>query len=138
MVISQNSERLAIIALASDKQARHQVDALLVDSAFSSFRDMSRDALNGSVLTRWISYPLSYLIDDSWRPAELIQEMCELPVIVVHGRADQIVPFHHGETIYNNSCSKKVLIETNASHIASFHSLENQKQVLNSLNSMLK
>jgi len=38
------------------------------------------------------------------------------PILVVHSRDDEIIPFHHGESIYNAANEPKAFVEIRGGH----------------------
>lgn len=62
-----------------------KVGGLVLQSAFTSVY---------RVVTRWPILPF----DSFQNERKLRQVTC--PTLVLHGRADEIIPFHHGETLY--------------------------------------
>lgn len=79
-------------AVAIDLASRKPVAGLVVESSFvTAFRVMTR-------------YPLSPL--DKFRSiAKIKQAHC--PVLVIHGRSDELVPFWHGERLFHEANEPK-------------------------------
>ncbi len=49
-------------------------------------------------LLRW---PLSYLlIGDGYSPAAVVEKIAPVPLLIIHGTADAVVPYHHGKELY--------------------------------------
>lgn len=44
----------------------------------------------------------------------------QAPVLVVHSREDEIIPFHHGEAIYEAAPGPKKLLELRGGHNTGF------------------
>ncbi len=83
-------------------QPRDGIVAIVVEGAFYSYQSIAEDKLDEmSWPLQWLKSPLSHLlIDDSMSPAEVIANIAPTPLLVVHGKLDRIVPFHHGEQIF--------------------------------------
>jgi len=77
----------AAAKLATKKQAL----ALIVESSFTSVPDIAQE-IYPWLPARWLSH-LRHATRDYVRDARS-------PVLVVHSRDDEIVPFHHGEAIF--------------------------------------
>ena len=86
---------------------QQQPGALIVESAFSSVLDIGRE-LYPFLPIRWLSrfrYPTRDYVG---------QTSC--PVLVVHSREDEIIPFHHGERIFAAAPQTKQLLEIHGPH----------------------
>ncbi len=69
---------------AVELASKNPVAGLVLESAFTSvFR----------VMTRWPLLP-----GDQFRNAKKMPQV-KCPVLVMHGKADEVIPFHHGETL---------------------------------------
>jgi fermentation-respiration switch protein FrsA (DUF1100 family) len=71
------------------------VRALVLDSAFSDFRGLAREKLRGLWLTWPFHVPLSHTVPDDIRPLEALAGLRGLPIVIVHGEADDVVPVAH-------------------------------------------
>ena len=84
----------ALRAVAADPQG---VRALIVDSAFASYRRIARDAA-GSLGA--IAAPLfAGLPDAKSDPVAAAREL-RVPLLVMHGSADGVIPIAHGEALF--------------------------------------
>ena len=79
---------------------RHAIAVVVVDSAFSSYQALAREKLAGS----WVTFPLQaltpILISDRYAPKRVLADISPLPLLVIHGERDGIVPWPHGGVIY--------------------------------------
>jgi len=108
---------VAITGLArSPKRAR--LAALVVEGGFTGYRALARETLADFWLTWPFQWPLALTIDDRYRPIEAIAELRELPVLIIHGEADQVVPVHHGIALFEAAHEPKTLwLVPGAGHI---------------------
>jgi hypothetical protein len=90
---------LAVSALARDGGAG--VRALVVEGAFASYREVARRILARGWLTWPFQYPVSFLFSDSLSPRQDLAAIAQLPLLVVHGEADQTVPFRAGRSLFD-------------------------------------
>ncbi len=79
---------------------KDRISTLIVDSAFSSYRLIAREKVAGSVIGWPLQYPFSYLVNDAYSPVDFIAKVAPIPVLIMHGRNDPIVPLHHGRILY--------------------------------------
>jgi fermentation-respiration switch protein FrsA (DUF1100 family) len=90
---------VAVYAVANSPR-RGDVKALIVDSAFAGYRRVVRDRLASLVLTWPLAYPASWTVEDGYSPERWIGTIAPVPAVVIHGMKDTIVPFSHGELLY--------------------------------------
>ena len=87
--------------------AERSPGTLILDSAFTSVPDIGQDV-----------YP--------WLPVRLLSRFqhatkvnvtkASCPVLVVHSRNDEIIPFHHGEAIFNAANEPKTFLALRGGH----------------------
>lgn len=91
----------AIRAVAADPAG---VRLLVVDSAFASYRGIARDAAG---LLRPLAAPLlATLPGADADPVTAIRGL-RVPVMVIHGSADRVIPLAHGEALYAAAAAPK-------------------------------
>ncbi len=111
---------IAITGLA-DSPYRSRIRALVVEGAFTSFRDLARELLDKSALTWLFQWPLSLLINDHYRPIDSIRKLDDIPVLIIHSKADEVIPYHHGVELYQAAQGDKTFWSIDsARHIATF------------------
>ncbi len=112
---------IALPAIASLRD-EIPVRAAILDSAPSDYREITRDVLERPWLTRWFRVPLSMLVPASPRPLDALAELPELPVLMVHGVSDPIVPPRHSEALHRAAGPRAELwLVPGAGHIEVFH-----------------
>ena len=94
-------------AVATELAHEHPPAGLILQSPFTSIRDMAR-----------LHYPFipRALVPDAYPSLRLIRAL-EVPLLVLHGDRDEIVPALHGEALYEAAAAPKRLeILTGAGH----------------------
>jgi fermentation-respiration switch protein FrsA (DUF1100 family) len=86
---------------------KNRVKALVLDSAFSSYRAIAREKIGDSILGWPFQYPLSFLINDDFSPIKFIKNITPTPVVIIHGENDDIVPIHHSRILYQAALPPK-------------------------------
>ncbi len=81
--------------------------ALIVESSFTSVPDIAQE-LYPWLPARWLSR-LSHATRDYIRDVHC-------PVLVVHSRDDEIIPFHHGQAIFAAAPEPRTLLTLRGSH----------------------
>jgi hypothetical protein len=105
-----------------DSPYRNQLRGLVVEGVFTSLREITRDKLNEFWLTWAFQYPLSWLVKDDLRPIDALPQLSPLPVLVIHGTADQVIPFETGRALFQAAREPKTFWAMDGvSHIASLN-----------------
>ena len=81
--------------------------ALILDSPFSGYRRIVRDKLTSPIVTWPLAWPVSLFFDDEYSPERWIGKVAPVPVIVIHGTADRVVPYAHGKRLYDLASEPK-------------------------------
>lgn len=97
---------LAADYVAASDQRRH-IRALVIDSAFASFRGITREKLSAFWLTWPLSWPLGYTVNDDHSPIKSIARVSPIPLLIIHGDRDGIVPPEHGQRLYEAAQAPK-------------------------------
>lgn len=111
----------AIAVPSLSKSPSERVRLLVLDSTFDSYRKITRQKLSNFFLTWPFQYPLSYLVSDSLSPQDYISRI-PTPILFLHSKADPIVPYQRGYSLYKISKSSVGFWEFETpSHTAGFH-----------------
>ncbi|MES2920546.1 MAG: alpha/beta hydrolase [Verrucomicrobiota bacterium] len=81
--------------------------AIVVDGAFASYRAMAR-IIGGQFGAN--------LVTDELSPKDFVSKLAPVPLLVVHGAADEIVPVSQGLQLYEAAAQPKTLFEVKAGH----------------------
>jgi len=99
-------------AVAAELATRVRPAGLILESTFTSIPDLGKD------LYRWL--PVRLLARIRYPTSERVAGL-DLPVMVVHSRDDEIIPFHHGERLYQAAKSpRRTLLELSGGHNEGF------------------
>ncbi len=100
---------------------RGHIRGLAVESAFASYRDIAREKLSDFWLTWPLQYPLSWLISDRYSPAAAVAQISPIPLLIIHGDDDPIVPVANGIRLFALAREPKQLwIVPGGGHIEAF------------------
>ncbi len=100
VIFGQSLGGASAIYYTAHTSRRAHIRALVVDSAFSSHRDIAREKLARFWLTWPLQYPLSWTISDDYSPLAAIAQVAPIPLLLIHGDRDTIVPPWHSERLY--------------------------------------
>ncbi|WP_438501568.1 alpha/beta hydrolase [Nitrosococcus oceani] len=98
-------------AIASQLAAHTQPGALIVESAFTSIPDLAAE-LYPFLPTRWL-VRFQY-------PTENFLQKATCPVLIIHSRDDEIIPFAHGQALFKAALLPKQLLVLNGNHNDAF------------------
>ena len=118
VVFGQSLGGALAIHYAAHGALRGKVRALAADSAFSDYREITREKLAGFFLT-WPFQWLPWLtVDNGYSPAASVRALSPLPLLLIHGERDVVVPPRHSQRLYELAGEPKELwIVPQAGHI---------------------
>lgn len=96
---------------AAQLAAQQQPLALIVESSFTSVPDVAQE------LYPWL--PARWLSRLNHATREFVRNV-NCPVLVVHSRDDEIIPFHHGEAIFESAKEPRTLLALRGTHNDAF------------------
>lgn len=100
VVLGQSLGGALAVHAAAHSAHRERLRAVVIDSAFSSYRGIAREKLGEFWLTWALQWPLSFAVTDRYSPLRSIRDLSPVPVLIIHGEQDVIVPPRHGEALY--------------------------------------
>jgi uncharacterized protein len=98
-------------AVALNLAREHPPRALIMDSSFLSMPDL------GAELYPWL--PVRWLTRFHYDSMSLIPQV-RVPILIIHSRGDDIVPFHHGQRLFAAANEPKRFLEIEGSHNEGF------------------
>lgn len=98
-------------AVASWLAAQKQPAATILESTFTSAADLGAD------LYPWL--PVRSIICYDYNTLENIKQI-RSPLFMAHSRDDEIVPYHHGQTLLEAANDPKTFVELRGSHGSGF------------------
>jgi uncharacterized protein len=93
----------------ADAATRSRIGAVIADSGFAGYRGIAREKLAEAWLTWPLQWPLSLLVSDAWSPLPVVDRISPIPLLLIHGERDAVVPLHHAEQLYKRACEPKTL-----------------------------
>jgi hypothetical protein len=98
--------------------AREEFDGIagvIAESAFASHEQVAKDHVI------WPLKPLAgLLVSDRYRPLDAVDRISPVPLLLIHGRADRVVPYHHSERLLKAAGEPKDLWPLPGGHTAAF------------------
>lgn len=99
---------------------RANIRAVVIDSAFADYRLITKEKMAGS----WLTWPFQWLpwvtVDNDYSPAASVVALSPLPLLLIHGDQDVVIPHHHSKRLYELAGEPKELwITPGAGHTQS-------------------
>lgn len=121
IILGQSLGGAIAVYTTANTPYKDRIAALVIESAFAGYRSITRDKLAEHVITWPFQYPLSFLVNDSYSPSRWIRKVTPVPVLIIHGDQDPVVPMHNGRMLYEEAVQPKEFWETTApGHITAF------------------
>ena len=128
---------IAVYNVAHSPYRRH-IRALVVESAFASYRAIAREKLAAFWLTWPLQYPLSWTVSDEFSPSTAVAGVSPIPLLIIHGDQDPIVPVDHGKRLFELAQEPKQLwIVSGGGHIQAFQHQSYRDRFVNYLTAVL-
>lgn len=109
VVYGQSIGASVAIRFVAGSPLRNHVAALIADSPFSSYRGIAREKLDAVWLTWPLQWPLSLLISDRHSAIDVVADLSPIPLLLVHGERDLVVPASHSQRLYDVAREPKAL-----------------------------
>jgi len=100
---------LALAVMGEEKPAG--VRAVASDSAFYSYRTLARDKMSRMFLLSLFRWPLSFfVVTNGHSPGPVIGKISPVPVLLIHGTEDAVVPYGHGKRLFEAAREPKTFL----------------------------
>lgn len=121
---------LAVPAVAGSPHKQH-IRALVIDSAFAGYRAITREKM----AEFWLTWPFQWVpvltIPATHDPVNAIAQVSPVPVLIVHGADDRIVPPHHARALFDAASEPKELwMVPGRGHIQSFRDSHQRERLV--------
>lgn len=121
MVLGQSLGGSVAVYTVARSPRKDRIRALVVESAFSSYRRIAREKAANIWLTWPFQYPFSWTISDRYSAEKWIGQVSPVPILILHGLDDPVVPTHHGRRLFEAARDPKQLwLTARPGHIQCF------------------
>lgn len=107
-----------------------QLDAVILDAGFARYSDIAREVAARNWLTWAFQYPAGWSMPDQYDLEDYVGDISPVPLLVIHGSEDEVVPFVNGERIFEAAQKPKSFLRYNGPHIGTFKDLENRELLI--------
>jgi uncharacterized protein len=94
-------------SMALDLASKQPSAGLVLEAPFTSLMELSKE------LYPWL--PVSLFLRSRFNNQEKIKQV-QAPILIIHGRQDEIVPFQHGKILFESAPGPKYFLALNSSH----------------------
>ena len=123
--------------MVAENSHKEHLAGLVVEGAFSGYRSIAREKLAEFWLTWPLQGPLGLTIDDSFSPLRAAADLAPLPLLLIHGQKDLVIPPHHGEALFDAASEPKTIWRPpNAGHIQALTSVRMRDRLRDYLTSI--
>jgi fermentation-respiration switch protein FrsA (DUF1100 family) len=120
----------AMYAVAHHPQ-RARIAGVISEGAFSGYRRIAREKMNQLWLTWPLQWPLSFLFSDEYAAQDAVARLSPVPLLLVHGAADEVVPPEHARRLFEAAGEPRELwVVPETGHIEAFTKAENRERLL--------
>ncbi len=131
VILGQSLGGALAIHYVAHSAYRANMRAVVIDSSFYDYRQISREKMAGSILT----WPLQWLpwlaIDNDYSPADSIAEISPIPLLLIRGDQDEVVPPHHSQELFDHAREPKELWTVpGVGHTQAFSNKEVRKRLV--------
>jgi len=122
----------AVVLVGTDTSPyKSSLRAVIVEGAFTSYRQVAREKFDDFWLTWLFQWPLSLTINDDYRPIDHIAKISPTPLLLIHSKQDEVIPFHNALELFAAAREPKTLwVVKNVSHIHAFTKPEYRQKLL--------
>jgi uncharacterized protein len=86
------------------------VKAVVIESAFFSYRSVVRDKIGAMPVIGTMRWPLSLVATgNSHSPGAVVKNIAPVPLLLIHGTADRVIPYHHATWLLERAREPKTL-----------------------------
>jgi fermentation-respiration switch protein FrsA (DUF1100 family) len=109
VVFGQSLGGALAIHYAARGKHRNALRAVIADSAFADYRAIVKEKLAGFLLTWPFQWLPALTVDNDYSPLASVRAVSPLPLVLIHGERDAIVPAHHSKRLYEAAAQPKEL-----------------------------
>ncbi len=126
------------IYVVAHSDYRDRIEALITIEAFSDYHDVTQDVLAKSWLFWLFQWPLSFTVDNSYRPLDSIGLIAPIPLAILHSKSDEMIPVYHAERLFAAAKEPKTFLLINSNHSNVLISKENRQVLFDYLKTLEK
>lgn len=139
IIFGQSLGGAMAIYYAAHNPYRANIRAVIIDSSFFDYRGIAREKMASS----WLLWPFQWLpwlvINDDFSPANSVALISPIPLLLIHGNKDVVIPFQDSQQLFERAKEPKELwLVPGANHTQSLNSPVMQKKLIDYLQRILR
>ncbi len=95
------------VAIVLTAERRDEIQALVVDGAFSGYRGVARHHVNRNPLLFALAWWYPFLVDEDLNPIDYVDRVSPVPLLLMHGRDDRVVPCSMSQALFEKAQDPK-------------------------------
>lgn len=112
---------------------REKIKLLVSIEAFSDYQDITQEVLSKSWITWLIQYPISWSMNNDYRPLDYVSKLSPVPLLIMHSEKDEMISFYHAEKLFAAAREPKRMIDIDSNHSKIFDKPDNRALLLDYL-----
>jgi fermentation-respiration switch protein FrsA (DUF1100 family) len=117
IVFGQSLGAAMTAKVLAEKQNRGLADCVMLESVFSGYDAITRSVMSRSWLLWPFQWPVAAAMPDRWDPQDHIAGLEGTPLLILHSKEDEIIPFEQGRAVYEAAREPKVFQPLKGRHI---------------------
>ena len=101
----------ASMGIYAISQTKEKIDGAIFLSPFSDYREISREVLSKYWLTWALQWPLSFTIDNDYRPLDYVSVISPVPTLFLYSDADEVIPSSQTRALFEATEQPKAIEE---------------------------
>jgi len=114
----------------ADPALRARFKAVVLDAGFARYRWIAREVAARSWITWPVQWPIAWGMPGGYDLLDQVGRISPVPLLLVHGRRDEIVGYHHAEALFAAAREPRFLLSYDGPHIGSFQDPEIRRALL--------
>jgi hypothetical protein len=115
---------------ATSPELNSRLSGVVLDAAFASYQEITREVASRHWLTWSFQYPASWMMPRKYNLIDHIDEISPTPLLIIHGTQDEVIPFSNGEELYEAAGDPKNFMRYDGPHIQTFRDLQLRQMML--------
>lgn len=131
VIFGQSLGAALAIRVAAEPEIKHGYARLIAESPFASYRDIAREKGTPWSIMRPLAWLLTRTIRDDLSPQLAVPGVSPMPITLIHGDADTVVPIHHSKRLFSAALQPKELwVVEGAEHLQPARSPDIRRRML--------
>jgi fermentation-respiration switch protein FrsA (DUF1100 family) len=121
-ILGQSLGGALAIHYVANTRYRANVRAIIVESSFSDYRLIAQQKLASTPLTWAFQWLPTLTVNNDYSPQAAVKALSPIPLLLIHGDNDAIVPVDHSQRLYERAAEpKEFWLVRGAGHLQSLN-----------------